>query len=222
LFTSLRVDVIGGYARSSSLDKGVGKMIDVLAVLIGAAVINNLVIDLAVGSDSVLASMRRYDVALGLSRVMLVLLPTVTSVNYVMMELVPAQIQFQYLHTFVATLLIISVIYGLRAWAMIGTQGTPRHPLKADIEIFLPIGGINTMAIGTLILSQQQGHGFLHALSFGLGAAGGFSIILITLAFIEKRLQTADVPEPFRGQPILLITLGLLSMAFFGFTGLVR
>lgn len=191
-------------------------MEDIFFVLISAALANNIIAEHIVGADASLAAMRRYDVALGVSRTMLILLPIATCLSSAIINFILIPMQLQYMKTFVFILLIISIVYAIKAITIKKNQ----HPLIADLHTFLPISGINTIVIGTLLLNQQHDTHLLDSLFFGLGTAIGFSIILIALTCIDKRLQTADIPTPFKGIPITLITLGLISMAFSSFTGL--
>jgi electron transport complex protein RnfA len=76
--------------------------------------------------------------------------------------------------------------------------------------------------LGVALLNVQEKHGFLESALYGFGAAVGFSIVLIIFAAMRERLAAADVPVPFQGAAIGLITAGLMSMAFMGFAGLVK
>jgi electron transport complex protein RnfA len=76
--------------------------------------------------------------------------------------------------------------------------------------------------LGVALLNVQEKHGFIESALYGFGAALGFSMVLIIFAGMRERLAAADVPVPFQGAAIGLITAGLMSMAFMGFTGLVK
>jgi len=72
------------------------------------------------------------------------------------------------------------------------------------------------------LLNVQQAHNLIESMLFGFGAAVGFSMVLILFAAIRERLVAADIPTPFQGASISLITAGLMSLAFMGFSGLIR
>jgi len=76
--------------------------------------------------------------------------------------------------------------------------------------------------LGVALLNVQQEFGFLQSAVYGFGAAVGFSMVLILFAAMRERIAAADVPVAFRGPAIALITAGLMSLAFMGFSGLVR
>jgi len=90
------------------------------------------------------------------------------------------------------------------------------------LGIFLPLITTNCAVLGVALLNVQESHGFLESLVYGFGAAAGFSMVMILFAAVRERLEVADVPAPFRGPAIAMITAGLMSMAFMGFAGLVR
>ncbi len=90
------------------------------------------------------------------------------------------------------------------------------------LGIFLPLITTNCAVLGVALLNVQEKHGFLESALYGFGAAVGFSMVLIIFAAMRERLAAADVPVPFQGAAIGLITAGLMSMAFMGFAGLVK
>ena len=96
------------------------------------------------------------------------------------------------------------------------------HDLYVILGIFIPLIVTNCAVLGVPLLNAQQGHSFAEALLFGLGSALGFSLVLVLFAALRERLEGADVPAPFRGAPIALVTAGLMSLAFAGFAGLTR
>ena len=90
------------------------------------------------------------------------------------------------------------------------------------LGIFLPLITTNCAVLGVALLNVQEQHGFIESAVYGFGAAAGFSMVLILFSAIRERVAAADVPVPFRGSAIALVTAGLMSLAFMGFAGLVR
>ncbi len=76
--------------------------------------------------------------------------------------------------------------------------------------------------LGIPLLNAQEKHGFVESLFFGAGGAAGFTLVLVLFAAMRERLEGADVPPVFRGSAIAMITAGIMSLAFMGFSGLVR
>ncbi len=188
-------------------------MENIFLVLISSALVNNIIVDQIIGADPALAATRRNDVAYGISRIMLILLPLTTVITSAANQFILIPLQLHYMQTFVFVLLIIIIVYGLRAF--------PNRFVKFRPDIFLPLAGINATALGTVLLNQQLNHHLFYAFIFGLGTAIGFMLLLSLLTAMQSRLEMADVPSPFKGPSITLITLGLISMAFLGLSGLV-
>ncbi|MEJ2382749.1 MAG: Rnf-Nqr domain containing protein, partial [Gammaproteobacteria bacterium] len=94
--------------------------------------------------------------------------------------------------------------------------------LNQVLGIFLPLITTNCAVLGVALLNTQKQHGFLESAIYGFGAALGFSLVLVLFAAVRERVAAADVPEVFRGNAIALITAGLMSLAFMGFSGLVK
>ncbi len=90
------------------------------------------------------------------------------------------------------------------------------------LGMFLPLITTNCAVLGVALLNVQARHGFVESLIYGFGAAMGFTLVLVLFAGIREKIEAADVPKPFQGTPIGLITAGLMSMAFMGFTGLIK
>lgn len=90
------------------------------------------------------------------------------------------------------------------------------------LGIFLPLITTNCAVLGVALLIVQQETGFIEAALYGFGAALGFSMVLIMFAAMRERIAAADVPVAFRGPAIALVTAGLMSLAFMGFSGLVK
>ena len=89
------------------------------------------------------------------------------------------------------------------------------------LGIFLPLITTNCAVLGVALLNVQEHHNFIQSALYGFGAAVGFSLVLVLFAAVRERVAVSDVPEPFQGSAIALITAGLMSMAFMGFAGLV-
>jgi electron transport complex protein RnfA len=90
------------------------------------------------------------------------------------------------------------------------------------LGIYLPLITTNCAVLGIPLLNVQENHNFVESLFFGAGGAIGFNQVLILFAGIRERLETCDVPAPFKGTSIAMITAGLMSLAFMGFSGLVK
>ena len=90
------------------------------------------------------------------------------------------------------------------------------------LGIFLPLITTNCAVLGVALLNINLGHNFMQSALYGFSAAVGFSLVMVLFASIRQRLAAADIPAPFRGNAIALVTAGLMSLAFMGFSGLVK
>jgi electron transport complex protein RnfA len=93
--------------------------------------------------------------------------------------------------------------------------------LHKSLGIYLPLITPNCAVLGLVLLSTHTRYNWLESIIYGFGAALGFALVLTLFANLRERLETADVPQPFKGVPIALITAGLMSVAFMGFSGLI-
>jgi electron transport complex protein RnfA len=197
-------------------------MEEIFLVLISSALVNNIVVSHVIGTDPALVATQRRDVARGISYLMLILLPLTTVIASTTTQLILIPLHLQYLQTFVFVMLIILIVYGLRLWASLWPKIWTGPFGKSGAKMFLPLAGVNVTVLGTLLLNQQQDNNLFYSFIFGLGTAIGFALMLALLTAINTRLEMADVPAPFKGLSITLLTLGLISMAFLGFSGLVK
>jgi electron transport complex protein RnfA len=94
--------------------------------------------------------------------------------------------------------------------------------LHQVLGIFIPLIATNCAVLGVALLNVQQSTGFVQSIFFGFGASAGFALVLVQFAAIRERLSAADIPVPFRGTAIALITAGIMSLAFMGFAGMAR
>jgi len=90
------------------------------------------------------------------------------------------------------------------------------------LGIYIPLITTNCAVLGVALLNVGERHDFIESAFYGFGAALGFTLVMILFASIRERIAYADVPKPFQGAPIALITAGLMSVAFMGFGGLVK
>jgi electron transport complex protein RnfA len=95
------------------------------------------------------------------------------------------------------------------------------QPLYRALGIFLPLITTNCAILGLALLLSMRHYSFIQSIVFGLGAGAGFTLALLIMAGIREELELTDVPQPFRGAPITLITAGLLALAFMGFAGMI-
>ena len=114
-------------------------------------------------------------------------------------------------------ILVIAVVVQFTEMVVHKTSPT----LYRLLGIFLPLITTNCAVLGVALLNVNEQHNFVQSIVYGLGAAIGFSLVLILFSALRERLAAADVPVAFKGSAIAMITAGLMSLAFMGFSGLV-
>lgn len=192
-------------------------MSEFILILISTVLVNNVIVGQVIGTDPALAFIQRMDVAFGMACTMIILLPLVTTCTYFIHIYLLVPYELNYLRLLVFVSIILLLIQCIKQWGHLFSKN-----LIHRVNIFLPLAGINTAVLGTVLLGHEATHGLIQLFAFGLGSGIGFSFILLMLTAIHNRLEVADIPVPFRGMPIILITLGLISMALLGFIGLIQ
>ena len=192
-------------------------MRDYLFILLGTALVNNVVLVRFLGLCPFMGVSNKVDSALGMGMATTFVLTLAVSICWLLERyvLIPLDIQFLRILTFI---LVIAAL--VQFTEMFVRKASPT--LYQVLGIYLPLITTNCAVLGVALLNAQAAHDALESLCYGLGAALGFTLVLVLFAGLRERLETADVPAPFRGNAIGLITAGIVAVAFMGFAGLVR
>jgi len=191
-------------------------MTEYALILVSTVLVNNFVLVKFLGLCPFMGVSKKLETAtgMGLATTFVLTLSAVCSWLVNAYLLVPLGIE--YLRT-IAFILVIAVVVQFTETVMHKTSPV----LYQVLGIFLPLITTNCAVLGVALLNLQEKRGFLEATLYGFGAAAGFSLVLILFAAMRERVAVADVPQPFQGSAIALITAGLMSLAFMGFAGLV-
>jgi electron transport complex protein RnfA len=194
-------------------------MIDYLLLIISAVFINNVILARFLGICPFLGVSKKIDTSIGMGMAVLFVLTVagVVSLSWMVFNFVLAPLGIEYLQTISFILVIASLVQLVE---MVIQKSSPT--LYQSLGIFLPLITTNCAVLGVAIINIQEGYTFLQTLFFSIGSAVGFALALSLFAGIRERLALADIPKPFRGTAIALITAGLLSLTFMGFSGLVK
>lgn len=190
-------------------------MHEYLLLLLGTALVNNVVLVKFLGLCPFMGVSNKLDTAIsmGLATTFVLTLASVASWLIEHFLLTPLDIGFLRILTFI---LIIAAV--VQFTEMVIRKTSPF--LYQILGIFLPLITTNCAVLGVALLNSQQQHTFMQSLVYGFGSALGFTIVMVIFAAMRERLALANVPETFSGAPIAFITAGLLSLAFLGFAGL--
>ena len=192
-------------------------MAEFALILVSTILANNFVLVKFLGLCPFMGVSRKLETAMGmgLATTFVLTLSSVTSylVNHYLLE----PLQIEYLRT-ISFILIIAAIVGFTE--MVVRKTSPL--LYKLLGIYLPLITTNCAVLGVALLNVQTSNGFLASALYGFGAATGFTLVLVLFAAMRERVDVADVPAPFKGNAIAMITAGLMSLAFMGFAGLVK
>ncbi|SUT90063.1 electron transport complex subunit RsxA [Actinobacillus lignieresii] len=192
-------------------------MVDYILLIISTALINNFVLVKFLGLCPFMGVSKKVETAIGMGMATTFVL-TVASLSAYLVEtyvLIPLEAQFVRTLVFI---LVIAVIVQLTEMIVHKTSPT----LYRLLGIYLPLITTNCAVLGVALLNVNLSNNLVESVLYGFGAALGFSLVLVLFAALRERLAAADVPRPFQGASIALITAGLMSLAFMGFTGLVK
>lgn len=192
-------------------------MTEYALILVSTVLVNNFVLVKFLGLCPFMGVSRKLETATGMALATTFVLTLSSVASYLVNEFLLAPLGLEYLRT-ITFILVIAVV--VQFTEMVVHKTSPL--LYQVLGIFLPLITTNCAVLGVALLNVQQKHGFLESAVYGFGASVGFSLVLILFAAMRERITVADVPEAFRGPAIALITAGLMSMAFMGFSGLVK
>lgn len=185
-------------------------------ILIGTVLVNNFVLVKFLGLCPFMGVSKKLETAIGMGMATTFVLTLASVSSYLVNEYLLIPLGLEYLRT-IAFILVIAVLVQFTEMVMHKTSPM----LYQVLGIFLPLITTNCAVLGVALLNIQEQHTFIESALYGFGAAAGFSLVLVLFAAVRERIIVADVPKPFQGSAIALITAGLMSMAFMGFAGLV-
>lgn len=192
-------------------------MKEYLIILVSTILVNNFVLVKFLGLCPFMGVSRKLETAMGMGFATTFVLTLSSVCSYLANEYLLIPLGLEYLRTIT---FIVVIAFVVQFTELVVHKTSP--VLYQVLGIFLPLITTNCAVLGVALLNVQAHHGFLQSALYGFGAAIGFSLVLALFAMIRERVDVADVPVPFKGNAIALITAGLMSMAFMGFAGLVR
>jgi len=190
---------------------------EIVLILVGTILVNNFVLVRFLGLCPFMGVSRSLEAAVGMSLATAFVLTLSAATAYLLHRYVLVPLDLEYLRTIAFILVIAASVQFTEV--MVRRQSPLLHQV---LGIFIPLIATNCAVLGVALLNVQQSTGFVQSVFFGFGAAAGFALVLVLFAAVRERLDAADVPEPFRGAAIALVTAAIMSLAFTGFTGMGR
>ena len=186
----------------------------IFTILFTAALVNNFVLSQFMGICPFLGVSKKVETAAGMGGAVVFVITIAslcTSILYNYL-LVPAQLE--YLNTIVFILVIAALVQFVE---MVLKKMMPA--LYKSLGVYLPLITTNCAVLGVALLSVQNEYGVLESVVNGIGASLGFLLAIVLMAGIREKLENSNIPEAFKGTPIVLITAGLMAIALCGFGG---
>jgi len=191
-------------------------MAEYLLILISAVFVNNIVMIKILGLCPFMGVSKKLETAIGMGAATTFVLTLASGSSYLINHYLLGP-ELSYL----TTISFIVVIAGIVQFTEMVVQKT--SPLLHQVlGIYLPLITTNCAVLGIPLLNVQARHNFIESIFFGMGGAIGFTMVLIMFAGMRERMEGADVPAIFKGSAIAMVTAGLMSLSFMGFSGLIK
>lgn len=191
-------------------------MKELLLIAIGSALVNNVILSQFLGLCPFLGVSKKVETSAGMGVAVIFVITISSIVTSLIYDGILVTFGLEYLQTIVFILVIAALVQFVE---MFLKKSMPA--LYESLGVFLPLITTNCAVLGVALTNVQKEYNFVTSVVNGVGTAVGFTIAIILLAGIRERIEYNDVPYTFKGSPIVLITSGLMAIAFFGFSGLI-
>lgn len=191
-------------------------MKELILIIIGSAIVNNVVLSQFLGLCPFLGVSKKTETAAGMGVAVIFVITIAAFVTSIINQFVLVRLDLTYLQTIVFILVIAALVQFVE---MFLKKSVPS--LYESLGVFLPLITTNCAVLGVALNAVQYNYSILESTIYGLGIATGFTIAIIILAGIREKIEYNDIPESWQGMPIVMVTAGLMSIAFFGFSGII-
>ncbi|MEX2123953.1 MAG: electron transport complex subunit RsxA [Woeseia sp.] len=192
-------------------------MTDLILILVATVLVNNFVLVRFLGLCPFMGVSRSLEAAFGMSLATAFVLTLSSAVSYLLHQYLLVPLGLEYLRTISFILVIAASVQFTEI--MVRRLSPLLHEV---LGIYIPLIATNCAVLGVALLNVQAAKGFVQSVFFGFGASAGFALVLVMFAAVREKLISADIPLPFRGTAIALVTAGIMSLAFMGFSGMAR
>lgn len=192
-------------------------MKELLIIAIGSALVNNVVLSQFLGLCPFLGVSKKIDTAAGMGGAVIFVLTLSSFIASLIYKFVLVTTGMEYLQTIVFILVIAALVQLVE---MVLKKIMPA--LYKSLGVYLPLITTNCAVLGVALTNVQNNYGIIESVVNGLATAVGFTIAIVLMAGLREKIEyNTDIPKPFQGMPIVLLTAGLMSIAFFGFSGII-
>ena len=191
-------------------------MTELILTAIGAAIVNNVVLSQFLGICPFLGVSKKVDTAAGMGAAVIFVTSLAAFVTGMIYKFILAPADVTYLQTIVFIVVIAALVQFVEMFLK-----KFMHSLYESLGVYLPLITTNCAVLGVALNSVTYGYGILKTVVYGFSTAFGFFIAIVIMAGLREKIEYNDVPETFKGSAIELVTAGLMSIAFFGFSGVI-
>ena len=189
---------------------------ELLIILIASSLVSNVVLSQFLGLCPFLGVSRKINTAAGMGVAVIFVITLASAVSGVIYKYVLQRFHVEFLETIVFILVIAALVQFVE---MFLRKALPS--LYQALGVYLPLITTNCAVLGVALTNVQKKYGIVTGIVNGFATAVGFMIAIVILAGIREKLEYNDIPESFRGMPLVLLTAGLMAIAFCGFSGLL-
>lgn len=189
---------------------------DLLIILIGSSLVSNVVLSQFLGLCPFLGVSKKVDTAVGMGGAVVFVITLASAVAAAIYKFILVPLDITYLQTIIFILVIAALVQFVEMFLKKYVQG-----LYQALGVYLPLITTNCAVLGIALTNVQKNYGILYSIVSGFATAAGFLISITILAGIREKMEYNDIPESFKGMPIVMITAGLMAIAFCGFSGLL-
>lgn len=191
-------------------------MKELLVIAISSALVSNVVLSQFLGICSFVGVSKKVETAAGMGGAVIFVITIASIVASLIYDFVLYPLGLDYLKTIVFILVIAALVQIVEMFLHKCMES-----LYNALGVYLPLITTNCAVLGVALLNVQNGYGILEGTVNGFATAVGFTISIILMAGLREKIEYNDIPKPFQGMPIVLLTAGLMSIAFFGFSGMI-
>ena len=191
-------------------------MKELMLIIVGSALVNDVVLSQFLGLCPFLGVSKKTETAAGMGGAVIFVITLSSFVTSVIYQFILVPTHMEYLQTIVFILIIAALVQFVE---MFLKKAMPS--LYQALGVYLPLITTNCAVLGVALINVQKDYNILQGTVNGFATAVGFTLSIIVMAGIREKIEYNDIPESFRGFPIVLITAGLMAIAFFGFSGLI-
>lgn len=190
-------------------------MKELLLILIGSALVNNVVLSQFLGLCPFFGVSKQVKTAAGMGVAVIFVITISSAVSSLIYDFILVKLELEYLQTIVFILVIAALVQLVEMFLKKKSPG-----LYQALGVYLPLITTNCAVLGVVLLNVQKEYGLAASVVNGFGTAVGFTVAIVLMAGIRERIAYNDIPKPFQGAPIVLLTACMMAIAFFGFSGL--